>query len=379
MKPQKAPVRRALSLLFLTACSGAQVPDGGTVADAGGDAGTNPGACDAGRFGLNDVSMLLPLSLDPVAVSSLVPRALYDRVVDNPQAFVPPQPFVFDRYPDLRVVAVRFDWCDRENLEPCVRGAPAVLRLVLQPVTNDLAADAALHAFFAVPASELPVLLEALDALAAEHPQLRAAPLQVVPASATFKTTLAALLTRYCSPATLKRLTFFAQPDVFAQVRWVFRGIEKHDAGFVDMTIPSASDGGLQHVFLGVNGYQATVLADVPAGFALSLDESGFGAASEANRLQALNALAEINDPVSRNVDTLQCVSCHVTTVLARLRADGGVLPPRFTSPYDLSTDGGESARRTGSLRAFGWLGDTPMISQRVVNESAHVLAESCR
>ena len=126
-------------------------------------------------------------------------------------------------------------------------------------------------------------------------------------------------------------------------------------------------------MFLGNRGYDATMLADVPPGFRTAISEARFAAALPVDRAQALAALAEIDDPRERGVDTLQCVSCHVSTPLSGLRAGAA---NRYTSQYDLSIDGGASRATNQSLRAFGWLLDQPMISQRVVNESAQVLTE---
>ena len=47
----------------------------------------------------------------------------------------------------------------------------------------------------------------------------------------------------------------------------------------------------------------------------------------------------------------------------------------RFTSPdFDLTPLGHSSRART--LRALGYFGVNPLVSQRVVNETAHVLGE---
>jgi CTP:molybdopterin cytidylyltransferase MocA len=88
--------------------------------------------------------------------------------------------------------------------------------------------------------------------------------------------------------------------------------------------------------------------------------------------------LSEVNNPLLRSVDTLQCVACHTATRLIELRRDGGSVAQagRYQSGYNLSLDAGASPANTGSLRAFGWFGDQPMISQRVVNDTAQVLTE---
>lgn len=373
----------------------AAVADSGAVdsgrPDAGGSDAGPPAGCrtpDGGTpvFGLNDVSILVPPSIDLVPVAQLIPRAIYDRVIRNPAAGGGiDQDFIFNAYDEFRVVAVRFDLCDRIASGPCPVNDPR-FRLVLQRVQMSQARDTALHAFFTVPAAELQPILGELEALARLQATSTAAVLQPSPAlraspNGMYAQKLGALLRRYCTTTTLSRLTFFAQPDLFAQIRWVFRGVELDGGAFADIPIPHATDGGIQHVLLGRNGYDVTMLADAPAGFARATSERAIAMSSPAQITEALSALAEINDPLSRGVDTLQCVACHVATPLVQPRADAGTVPARFTSSYDLSLDGGDSPASLGSLRAFGWFGDRPMISQRVVNETAQLLAElqQCR
>ena len=50
-------------------------------------------------------------------------------------------------------------------------------------------------------------------------------------------------------------------------------------------------------------------------------------------------------------------------------------LPGRYTSKFDLSTAGGASTTRSVT-RALGYIEMTPLISQRVVNETAQALSE---
>jgi hypothetical protein len=316
-------------------------------------------------LGLNDLSTLLPLDVQLAAPADLIPRGLYDRIRVDELGM----PFIIDVFDELQVVAVRLDLCDRVTPGPCPRG-DGRLRLVLQPNEHGMVRDTAFHAFYPVPAAELPTVLDMLEA-ASEHVS---APLGVRPLSPARTQALTQLLQRYCTPDRLVRLTFFSQADFFAQVRWMLRGVELHDGGFADIAIPQATDGGVQHVFLADRGYEATMLADVPAGFATVISNAQFSAASQTDRDRAVSALAEIDNPLARSLDTLQCLSCHVSTPLSGMRT--GTASGTYTSPYDLSIDGGGSRTNELSLRAFGWRLDQPMISHRVANETAQVLSE---
>ena len=76
----------------------------------------------------------------------------------------------------------------------------------------------------------------------------------------------------------------------------------------------------------------------------------------------------------------MACVGCHVSTVVTAARATAAIdpltLPGRYTSKFDLSTAGGKSAETQTTLRALGYLRQLPMISQRVVNDTAQTLTE---
>ena len=63
-------------------------------------------------------------------------------------------------------------------------------------------------------------------------------------------------------------------------------------------------------------------------------------------------------------------------SVIGEPRADPPALPGRYTSQFDLSISSGQSAQTMSTLRAPGYLRTQPMISQRVVNETAQVLTE---
>ena len=54
---------------------------------------------------------------------------------------------------------------------------------------------------------------------------------------------------------------------------------------------------------------------------------------------------------------------------------DPATLPGRYTSKFDLSTAGGTSSV-SRATRALGYVGRQPMISRRVVNDTAQTLTE---
>ena len=95
--------------------------------------------------------------------------------------------------------------------------------------------------------------------------------------------------------------------------------------------------------------------------------------------LAALAAVENPLDPHGRDggVRRLSRLDGHHACAGASSGIDPLTLPGRYTSKFDLSTAGGMSAENDGTIRALGYFGKQPMISQRVVNDTAQTLAEN--
>jgi hypothetical protein len=366
---------------LLAACGG-----GGGAPDAGGDAHV---PTESRALGMNDVTMLLPLPSSPSApvlmtIDGLVPAALYDRVAIQPGDVATP-------LEDFHVVAVRFDLCDRGEPGECPAGADGRVRLVLQPLLpTSEAFDLALHAFYPIPAAELGGVVDELRALAAIQDIPATAALAVHPAVArgdtAYTDALRALVARYASEDRLMRLTLFAQNAFTASLNWAFRGVERHDLGaaFEDMVIPGIGVGQQRTILIGAAAaitYDTMPIADAPPGFGTAIYAEQFAAASPAERTVALEALVAADNPMIHAANSVQCIACHTATFLTEQRSAAAGVDPlaiagRYTSDYPLATTGGTSATSERSLRALGYLFGEPMISQRVVNDTAQVLTE---
>lgn len=393
--------------LSLVACSAPGGDDGGSGGGAGGAGGGTGGSGGAGggdtgrRLGLNDVTVLVPLPPDagtPTLLRAtdlaadgtpLVPEGLYQQVIRRPNG----QPDVFSALADFHVVAVRFDLCDRQLPWPCDALDDGRLRLVFQPIFGDGSArDIALHGFYEIPRAEVTDAVAQLRAMAelqglAQRSRLTVnAQLQADP-NGPYGAALKSFVKRWANSGGLRRLTFFAQPDVFAQIRWVFRGLEGTPGNYALIEIAAADGGTEQDVVLGGTlsspGYTATPLSDDPLGLARAVDAQAFLAASQTDKDAALHALTSVNNPLEHSPNTVQCIACHVATLLSDRRAiEAGTtadqLPGRYGSGYDLSITAGRSVAPNGErfLRALGWLDKEPLISQRVVNESAQTATE---
>ncbi len=370
--------KRALLFAVLTGCGAAVHPDAG-VEDAGVFVPTQ-----TRPLGLNDLTWLLPL--DPLDAVSPFPGAAELLPLGSFTRLTTAEPVVRTDLARLRLVAFRFDLCDRATTAPCAEDADAILRLVLQPVFPGpaLADDIALHAFFPVPRAEVPAVVDELRGLAAQYGLARESALQVNTAFTTdadYRAKLGAFLSRYAKSTRLFRLTLFGQESEHAAIVWVFRGEEMQGGSLQPIPIADVNATSQEVLLFGGDSYLVTPLADAPPGFGRAVMETTFRNSSSAEQLESVRSLLAVDSPKLHTSATAQCVSCHLaTTLLAPRSTDAGIdlipLTERFTAPpFDLTPLGSQSAR-TRTLRALGYFGATALVSQRVVNETANVVGE---
>lgn len=366
------------ALVVFTGCSGAP-----SSQDGGADGGTYI-PVEKRQLGLNDVTMLLPLqSIDagyapmpsPIA---MVPFDLFDRLSTDPGD-------VITDINRLRIVALRFDICDRSKPEPCAPGANGIMRVVLQPLQRDgTADDVAFHAFYPVPAAEVPELVDTLRALARLQDVPVGSALKVNTAWRTnpeYTEKLSALVARYASTTKIVRLTLFGQLTMNAALVWVFRGVEKRGAGFERITIPAIKQEDQQTLLFSGSSFTAMPIADAPTGFVRVMSETDFRTSTPAQQLEALESLAASDNPKLNTADTVQCVTCHVATTIIGDRAQtAGVqlssLQSAYKAPQFDLTPLGDASTRFLTLRALGWLRNKPLVAMRAVHESANVVEE---
>lgn len=402
MQPRRlvAPVALAATALLavlVPACGGAsseRSPD-----DAGGasEAASGDGGASLGPLGMNDVTVLVPLprsvstpvllrAADPAADGTpFLPRALFDRLVEAPSTM----PIVpGEEYDKLQLVAVRIDLCDRTQPGLCPSDVDGRLRLVFQPLTDDRGAqDVGFHAFYVIPKSALATVIRQVRELAAIQSEPPASPLRVSPGlsgvrAADHATKLRELVRQYGGERTLQRLTLNAQPIFFSSIRWAMRGVERRGATFEPMTIGGGAPETAQDITLfSAASYTATPATDTPAGLFAAFSQSVFESLPFAEQRRSLEILAAVDNPLVNGPDTVTCIGCHASTVAMSARAktagvDPATVSGRFVSKFDTSIAGGKSASTERTVRALGWLGREPMISQRVANDTAQVLRE---
>jgi hypothetical protein len=353
------------------------------IADAPGDAGPPP---ETQLLGLNDISIFGPPPFGSALLGNingidlpqdLVPRALFARLVTS-------HGDIQNDFEEFGIVAVRFDVCDRSAPGRCPDGADGSMRLVFQPLATipiDTFADVGLHAFYVIPAAQLPAVVNELRAIAriARVPRTN----QLAARSFTTETSrIRSLIAKYATPDRLIRLSVMGQDARSTDLKIVFRGLELHDGQMVDIQIPSV-DVTQQTVTLADTdpSYVAAPVADSPAGLALVLSSGAFNAATPDAQRSALDALAATENPLLHTASTVQCVACHTSTYLGAHRGQvAGIdlrsLPSRYDTTQDVRTSFGMAATDSRSLHNFGWVGETRELSQRVANETAQALLE---
>jgi hypothetical protein len=377
---------------------GASSDGGANPADGGVDGRPNPR--DAGPYqplDMNDVTILAPLPQSgaaPVLLrgtdladdgTPLIPRALFDRVARPPEGGGSSPILGSSTFDRIQLVAVRFDLCDRPLPGACPEADDARMRLVFQPIFSDgTAQDAGFHAFYAIRNGEIDGAVAALRDLAAIAPPqtgaLRVSPALSAANPAPYATKLRAFVRRYGGETRIVRLTTNAQPEVFAQVRWEFRGVEKKGDAFVDIPIFGSTAISESVILAGGPGFDVTPIADTPPGLRAAITKNMFDAADSTKKRELLAALAAIDHPLTHTAETVPCIGCHASTLVMNARAQSSsidplALPGRYTSTFDLSIAGGKAGEMS-AIRAFGYLGKQAMISQRVVNDTAQTLTE---
>ena len=181
------------------------------------------------------------------------------------------------------------------------------MRLVFQPLHQEGSAeDAGFHAFYAVRTDEITGAVAALRDLAMIAPPqtgaIRVSPALGAANPGAYATKLRTFVKRYGGEARIVRLTMNAQPQVFAQVRWVFRGVEKKGDVFVDMPLvgASATDISESVILNGGSSYDVMPITDTPSGLLGAIQKTMFDAANvdEAARLlRGAGGRRESDDP----------------------------------------------------------------------------------
>ncbi len=371
------------------------------------------------HLGLNDVSILLPLPKDTKEMAQLlsptseaVPGKQNELLPASIFKFLPILTPLIDQevmyQNNLKVVGIRFDPCFSEGFGPTV--CQAQIRLVWQPIhfkTNSgtgaitpNTVDAAVHSFYKLTNAEWNQVITAVKNIS---PADLKAPLQINP-------TL--LSERYTGPYwnSLKKivLQFAGKKNFFrataSTIRmdrvWGFQGVEmKADGTWGQMEIPtlksptSPTAKVINQAFF-VEPESLLNLTEFKGGvtlmetsnktwFRLLADSKKFkDTQSEDDIREAIKIAFKLENPGQHNPGTIDCVSCHLAQTV-RLWGnkhfptwDTNALFPKeaYVNTKINMKNTSVNPSFTNRIRNFGYFNDEPIISQRLLNETAEIV-----
>lgn len=359
-----------------------------------------------GDIQMNDLSVLLPLATtaadfaalpsasSPGPRGAILPEALYDYSISLEFG-----------YDTLRAVAFRFDPCFA-NLGPVVDPASCdnQLRVVFEPLTFadgvTTAADAAVHVAYSITRAQLVTAVNAIAAARELTTSADLGPLAVHPIVSAQGLTgalarqLIAILAQYADATKIERITFLFVPDSVGiggmgpTVVWDVHGYTLALGVETPLPIPTLS--GQTAAILNASVLPLETLApatDSPDNIAVIESADQAMSARPAERQNAYDAALRIEDPTKHSANTIDCASCHMTEPARRLVAEPLFSLSSANDPNAFEADPSIPAADLVTatdlvdsdnildIHAFSYRGSSPMINQRVVNETAANLA----
>ena len=347
------------------------------------------------RLGLNDITHLFPLpQMDEVSMmwhtrtvgarGELLPYSYFQQL----PRIVPGVDPVMLHQQSLKVVAVRLDPC---FMETALRGCQPQVRLVWQPlVVKEYTAetiDASVHTLYDLTVNDWQSLLQEYRQLKAGVRYRNADSLQVSPALLSFGyksqywKTFSQIILKYVGVQNMVRVTFMnVNPMGNA---WAFGAYKPVNGKLEIQSIPGI-DKKTQIVISKQSVGSETMLDAVPRPvnqdyFFRFLNNSQLAKKSfPPEHIQAAARTAvEFENTRVHNSGTISCASCHLTrslSLLARgsfpqwdwkqiLKGVAYVGTSNMTNTTSLFLHG-------ESLRMLGYLNRTPVISDRVINDT---------
>lgn len=353
----------------------------------------------ATRLGPNDISLLLPLpetaaedklwradqaggygELLPLELYRHLPRIAFETAEDT--------------YPKLRVISMRLDPCFPPK--PPRQGCLPQVRLVWQPVEPDQngrlrTIDAAAHTFYDLEVDEFRRLKEELEAVklsGQEDEVLRIQPqLEREGWSGPYARRVLPLILAHLGRERLSEIATMQLAG--GENVWIFSHASVTGGQLATLPIPRVPRP--MQAFMNTPApwaptyFNKARAVPEPEGadtiVLLFRDSREFGPAEEVMVTDAVMAAYRIENPETHTARSMDCVTCH-SAQIARVWAEArfpwlglnqranGV---RYDSRFSL-VNSSPSPGDTRVLRAFGYFGRTPAISQRTVNETAAVL-----
>lgn len=363
---------------------------------------------------MNDVSVLYPLAtsasdidnyLSPTSKGAggpLLPSTIFDAIAAQVQGINGPPAI-----DDLHVVAMRMDPCFAQIGPVTDPSACAhMIRLVYQIVQPSTASgtpvtvgDSGFHVFYSLTPDQFDSALKEVVALRiangtgsdlgplAVHPIMKQQGLSGAEAQG-----LNAIIEKYAGAANITKITGFL--GVFSQhTSWNFAASDVVDGQTTPAQIASLTDGTMeQTVSLGTAptgliqlGFQQTTTKDnvQPLLSAVVQDSSA------TVRQAAFDSALRVENPNFHSPNTIDCGSCHTAEIARQLvgtdffklsttgDANAFVANSKYVTKGDLKASylAKQPNGLAVNLHAFSYDGTAPMIIQRVINETAAIVA----
>lgn len=299
---------------------------------------------------------------------------------------------------NLKVVGIRFDPCFGEGFTPpkCRRQ----IRLVWQPLisvgNHTTTLDTAIHTFHEFSYQEWDLMMKEVKTFSKKAGIRSYQALQVNPNlkkegfNGSYWRNLHELILRYCGEQNLIRTTVMT---VRQDRVWAFMGVDRTASGWSVIKIAALQpQPAAQSFFLTPEGLQnleefSGGISMVPPGqdlwFRLASDSKKVRETRTESELKLIvHRAMQLENPRYNNPGTADCVSCHLAQTV-RLWGEhhfpnwdwkNEMSQYRFRETNQNLSNQSVRPFQTDRMRAFGYFGDDPIISQRVVNETALVV-----
>lgn len=344
----------------------------------------------------NDVSILMPFpeSADEGLRAStvggygeLLPRTVYKNI---PVLMFGEAEKI---YQNLRVVGIRLDPCFLKTTSP--DSCQTQVRMTWQPLGKDFDghltfSDAAIHTLYDLPAADFQTLIAQLENLKSKsggkktnetldvHPLLKSGGME-----SAYARELLSLILAQVGGQRLLQTTFMTVTG--GETMWTFGGLVPKGDRFESLTIPRIPRKIQAFANSSADATDfAGGIAPAPQGkdtFNLIITRSDeIRDADEPQVLEGALSAFRVENPRLHSAQTMDCVSCHAAQnarvwsakqyPALKIEERGDAI--KFKSRFD--TTNSSAVGDTKLLRAFGYSGNIPAISQRTVNETAEVL-----
>lgn len=370
-------------------------------------------------LGLNDVSILLPLPKDVKEMAQLL-SPISQEVAGKQNELLPTSVFKFlpiltplidqEKMYDnnLKVIAIRFDPCFSEGFGPTV--CQAQIRLVWQPIhfktdssTGALTpntVDAAVHSFYNLTNAEWTQVIAAVKNIS---PADLKSPLQINPTlsserfSGPYWIELKKIVLKFAGKKNFVRAT---ASTIRMDRVWGFQGVDrKEDGTWGQIEIPTLKSPGsstakvVNQAFF-VQPESLFNLTEFKGGvtlmetsnvtwFRLLADSEKFKQTQTEDQIrEALKIAYKLENPGQHNPGTIDCVSCHLAQTVRLWGTkhfptwDANTLFPKevYTNSQINLKNTSVNPSFTNRIRNFGYFNDEPIISQRLLNETAEIV-----